>query len=112
MIIIALFFTIGGIAHFVLIDKFISIMPSYLGYPKQLVIISGIFELLGAMGILFSQTRRFAGYGLIALIVAVYPANIHMALHAQDYPTIPEMVLWLRLPLQFFFVWFVWRAIK
>jgi uncharacterized membrane protein len=112
IIIISLFFTIGGIAHFILIDKFISIMPSYLAYPKELVIISGIFELLGAAGILIPQTRKFAGYGLIALIVAVYPANINMALHAQQFPMAPEWILWSRLPLQFFFVWFVWRAVK
>jgi len=87
-------------------------MPSCLGYQKELVLISGAFELLGAIAILFPQTRMLAGYGLIALIVAVFPANINMALHPQDYRTIPDFLLWLRLPLQFFFVWFVWRSIK
>lgn len=111
IIIISLFFTIGGIAHFVFIDEFISIIPSYLAYPKTLVIISGIFELLGAIGLLFPQTRMLSGYGLIALIMAVFPANINMALHPQQYPNIPELVLWIRLPLQFIFIWFVWRAI-
>ncbi len=112
IIIISLFFIIGGIAHFVLIEKFISIMPSYLAYPRALVIISGVFELLGGMAILFPQTRKVAGYGLIALIIAVFPANINMALHPQQDPTIPLILLWLRLPLQFIFIWFVWRAIK
>ena len=92
-------------------DMFIKIMPSYLDHHKALVLISGTFELLGAIAILFPRTRTLAGYGLIALIIAVFPANINMALHPQHYPSIPELFLWMRLPLQFIFVWFVWRSI-
>ncbi|WP_235042129.1 DoxX family protein [Vreelandella profundi] len=111
LLIIALFFLIGGVAHFVFTDFFVMAMPDYLGYHKELVLISGIFELLGAMGILIPKTRFLAGCGLIALIVAVYPANINMALHAERYPDISEIFLYARLPLQFLFVWFVWWAI-
>ncbi len=111
ILMIAAFFFLGGIAHFVYTDIFAKVMPSYLAYQKELVLISGVFELLGAIAILFPPTRMLAGYGLIALIIAVFPANINMALHPQDYKSIPEFILWLRLPLQFFFVWFVWQSL-
>ena len=80
LLIISLFFLVGGVVHFVFTDFFVMVMPDYLGYHKELVLISGIFELLGVIGILIPKTRFLAGCGLIALIVAVYPANINMAL--------------------------------
>lgn len=111
LLVIALFFMIGGIAHFVVADFFMMAMPDYLAYHKELVIISGVFEILGAIGILVPQTRLLAGYCLIALIVAVYPANINMALHPEKYKDISELFLYIRLPFQFLFIWFVWWAI-
>lgn len=111
LLVISLFFIIGGIAHFVVPDFFIMAMPDYLGYHTELVIISGLFEILGAIGILVPHTRLLAGYGLIALIVAVYPANINMALHPENYSDIPKLFLYLRLPFQFLLIWFVWWAI-
>jgi len=111
LVIIALFFLTGGIAHFALVDFFVMSMPGYLGFHKELVIISGVFELLGAIGILVPRTRLLAGYGLVALIVAVYPANINMALHPERYQQIPQWFLYVRLPFQFAFIWFVWWAI-
>ena len=111
LLVIAAFFITGGIAHFVAAGFFIMAMPDYLGFHKELVIISGVFEILGAIGILIPKFRLLAGYGLIALIVAVYPANINMALHPEEYGDIPELLLYLRLPLQFVFIWFVWWAI-
>lgn len=111
LLVVALFFITGGIAHFVVADFFVMAMPDYLGYHKELVIISGVFEILGAIGILVPQTRLLAGYGLIALIIAVYPANINMALHPEKYKDISELFLYIRLPFQFLFIWFVWWAI-
>ncbi len=111
LLVIALFFIAGGIAHFVVADFFIMAMPDYLGYHKELVIISGVFEILGAIGILVPQTRLLAGYGLLALIVAVYPANVNMALHPEKFKDIPELFLYIRLPFQILFIWFVWWAI-
>ncbi|MBL4712850.1 MAG: DoxX family protein [Gammaproteobacteria bacterium] len=111
LLVIAFFFITSGISHFVVADFFIMAMPDYLGYHKELVIISGIFEILGAIGILVPQSRLLAGYGLIALIVAVYPANINMALHPEKYNGITELFLYIRLPFQFLFIWFVWWAI-
>ncbi|ARD45507.1 DoxX family protein [Colwellia sp. PAMC 21821] len=111
LLVIALFFITGGIAHFVVADFFMKAMPDYLGYHKEIVHISGVLEILGAIGILVPQTRLLAGYGLIALIIAVYPANINMALHPEKFQNISELFLYIRLPFQFIFVWFVWWAI-
>ncbi len=111
LLVITLFFLCGGIGHFVFLDFFVMAMPDYLGFHKELVIISGVFELLGAIGILIPQTRLWAGYGLIALIIAVYPANINMALHPEKYPDLSVLFLYIRLPFQFLFIWFVWWAI-
>ncbi|MFT6247033.1 MAG: putative membrane protein [Cognaticolwellia sp.] len=111
LLVIALFFLTGGIAHFVIADFFIKAMPDYLGYHKELVLISGVLEILGAIGILIPQTRLLVGYGVIALIIAIYPANIHMALHPEKYTNISTLLLYIRLPCQFLFVWFVWWAI-
>ena len=111
LLVIACFFLAGGIGHFILLDFFVAAMPDYLSHHRELVIVSGIFELAGAIGILIPKTRLWAGYGLIALIIAVYPANIHMAMHPEKYPDISQAFLYARLPFQFLFVWFVWRAI-
>ncbi len=111
LLVIALFFIIGGISHFVIPEFFMSAMPDYLVFHRELVFISGAFEILAAIGILVPQTRLFAGYGLIALMIAVFPANINMALHPEKYKSIPELFLYLRLPLQFLLIGFVWWAI-
>ena len=112
LLIIALFFMTGGIAHFVVADFFIQAMPDYLAYQQELVMVSGVFEILGAIGILLPQTRLIAGYGLMALIIAVYPANINMAMQPEKYQNISELFLYIRLPMQFILLWFVWWAIK
>ena len=110
VIIIALFFLLGGIAHFAYMDAFVAAMPAYLGFHEELVIVSGVFEIAGAVGILIPRTRRVAGYGLIALAFAVFPANINMALHPEKFPALSQTALYLRLPLQFVLVWFIWWA--
>ena len=79
-------------------------MPPYLPLQQELVYISGIFEMgLGAMVMLDYKTV-LAAWGLIALLIAVYPANIHMALNPQLYPNIPVWALYARLPFQFLFI--------
>jgi uncharacterized membrane protein len=112
LLVIAFVFLSSGIAHFVLTDFYAATIPDYMGYHRELVAISGLFELLGAIGILVPQTRLWAGYGLIALIVAVYPANINMALHPEKYQNVSKLLLYVRLPMQFLFGWFVWWAIS
>lgn len=111
VLIVALFFLAGGIAHFMGTDLFVNAMPDYLSHQEELVIVSGIFELLGAVGILIPKTRVFAAYGLIVLVVVVFPVNINMALHPNRYAGIPVILLYIRLPLQLLFIWFIWWAV-
>ena len=86
-------------------------MPPQLPQPLLLVYLSGVFELLGGLGLLPARTRRLAGWGLLALLVAVFPANVYMALiHEQLH--IPAWVAWGRLPLQLPLMWWVWRVMK
>ena len=73
---LALFFVVAGANHFVSPKIYLSIMPAYFPWPAQLVALSGAAEMAGGLGILFPQTRKLAGWGLIALLVAVFPANI------------------------------------
>jgi len=112
LLVVALFFISGSIGHFVFADFFTRIMPDYLPYHRELVYLSGIFELLGAIGILIPKTRLIAAYGLIALCIAVFPANINMALHPEIYPEVPVMASYIRLPFQPVFIWFIWWAVK
>ena len=77
-------------------------------FPLHLeaVYLSGLFEILGGVGVLIARTRSIAGWGLLALLIAVYPANIYMALTPEAFPDIPLFVLYFRLALQFlFFYW-------
>lgn len=99
----------AGTLHFVRPDPFVKIMPSYLPWHLQLVYVSGVIEIvLGAM-LLIPKCQVLAAWGLIALLIAVFPANVQMALHASDYPQFPATLIWLRLPLQgVLIVWAYW----
>lgn len=106
------FFVFAGLMHFFSPEPFVRAVPAYLPAPLALVYISGIAEvILGAL-LLSSSTRLFAVYGLIALLIAVYPANINMALNPALFPDLPVWLLWLRLPLQFLFIYCLWRVRK
>jgi uncharacterized membrane protein len=94
-----LWFLIGGIAHFAVTDTEMRIMPPYVPWPRAAVLVSGVFELLGAAGILFRPTRRAAGAGLFLLTVAVTPANIYMLQHPEAF-SLPYWTLVVRLPVQ------------
>lgn len=105
----ALLFIAAGANHFRVPELYVAIVPPYLPWPLALSNISGAAEMLGGMGILIPMTRRAAGWGLIALLAAVFPANVHMALHG--FRSIPGWVLWLRLPFQLVFVaWVYWTS--
>jgi uncharacterized membrane protein len=94
-----LWFLLGGIAHFAATTLEMSIVPPSLPNPRALVLISGVCELLGAFGLLLPATRRLAGLGLIALTIAVTPANVYMLQHAAAFD-VPYWLLVARLPLQ------------
>ena len=99
----ALGFTAIGISHFTNPEPFLAIMPPALPWPLALVYISGFFEVAGGGGLLLAPTRRAAAWGLLALLVAVYPANIHMLVNEVYLPDMPRerWLLWLRMPMQF-----------
>ncbi|MFL2731133.1 MAG: DoxX family protein [Gammaproteobacteria bacterium] len=103
---LAIFFIFFGIDHFINPDFYLSIMPPAFPLHKEAVYISGFFEILGGLGVLISRFRKIAGWGLIVLLVTVYPANIYMALTPEAFPNISIELLYFRLALQFlFFYW-------
>jgi len=85
-------------------------VPDYLPAHRELVLASGVAEMLGGAGVLFDRSARPAGWWLIATLLAVFPANVHMALHPERYPKIPEAALWGRLPVQALVILWVWRV--
>jgi uncharacterized membrane protein len=94
-----LWFAIGGVAHFAATDTEMRIVPPYIPWPHAVVLISGVFELLGAAGLLYGPTRRAAGIGLFALTIAVTPAHVYM-LQRPELFGVPYWALILRLPVQ------------
>lgn len=111
---LALFFVIAGVLHFVFMPNYMSVMPPWLPWPRTLVIVSGLCEIAGGFGVLWSATRVWAGYGLIALCVAVLPANVQMLMDAQAAHASSVWIglLWLRLPLQALLMLWIWRATR
>ena len=97
--IVFLWFLVGGIAHFVATDIEVRIVPPYIPWPRAAVWVSGVFELLGATGLLWPPTRRWAGIGLFALTVAVTPVHVYMLQNPELF-NVPYWALVLRLPLQ------------
>ena len=95
-----LWFFIGGIAHFSATETEMRIVPPYIPWPRAAVLVSGVFELLGAIGLLWLPSRRAAGIGLFLLTIAVTPAHIYMLQQPELFPAIPLWALWLRLPIQ------------
>ncbi|CAN5447436.1 DoxX family protein [soil metagenome] len=112
VVLIALLFATSGILHLVKPQPFVSIMPPWLPAPIALVLISGVLEISGAAGILLPATRVAAGWGLIALLCAVFPANIQMLVNAR---VAHASALWIaglvaRLPLQVLLIFWVYRS--
>lgn len=105
----AAFYVVAGAMHFIRPAPYLKIMPPYIPWHAALVRISGAFEILGGLGLLVPSTRRAAAWGLVALLLAVFPANIYMALHPVEAgaASIAPVLLWLRLPLQAFLIWWV-----
>ena len=117
-IVLALFFFTAGVGHFTHEAAFVSIVPSYLPAPRALVWISGVAEIAGGVGLMIPATRRYAAWGLIALLIAVFPANVDMALNPRPWLDAPAWTglhdpdpvgLYLRLPVQFVLIFLVSR---
>jgi uncharacterized membrane protein len=110
--VLATFMIVLGVLHFVATDAFAQIVPPQLPWPHALVWISGVFEILLGLGLIPEKTRRLAGWGLVALYIAVFPANIYMAVanvRIRDLAPIAPALLWGRLPFQAVFIaWALW----
>ncbi len=98
--VVFLWFFVGGIAHFVATDTETSIVPPWVPSPRFMVLLSGVFELLGAAGLVWPRTRRTAGWGLFALTIAVTPVHVWMLQRPDLFPAVPYWALVLRIPLQ------------
>jgi uncharacterized membrane protein len=109
--IIGVLFIVAGSIHFANPKIYEAIMPPYLPAHHALVAISGFCEILGGIGAMIPQTRKAAGIGLIALLVAVFPANLYMATDAAKFASFaPAWALWARLPIQLFLIAWVYNA--
>lgn len=112
LLLLAAAFVLAGANHFFNPAPYLAIMPDYLPAHRALVMLSGVFEILGGVGVLVPRTRALAGAGLILLLVAVFPANLNMALHVERYPDLPPAALYLRLPFQLLFGLWAWWATR
>lgn len=107
---VGLFFIGAGAYHFARPAPYLAMMPPWLPRPGLLVAVSGLAEIAGGIGMLIGRFRRMAAWGLIALLVAVFPANLHVAVHGWPGTDFPGWVLWIRLPFQVLFIWLVYRC--
>jgi uncharacterized membrane protein len=110
---LAAFFIQAGVNHFVMSRTYERIVPPQLrGHAKRIVQISGVAEIAGGVGVLVPSTRRLSGLGLVALLAAVFPANVYMAREPDDFRKIPRWALYGRLPLQPLMMLWAWRATR
>lgn len=110
---LAALFVVGGALHFARPEAYLRIMPPGLPHPRALLLASGAFEIAGGVGVLIPRLRRSAGWGLAALLVAVFPANVYVALNPAETvgSGVPPLLLWLRLLLQpLLIVWVLWAT--
>lgn len=109
--VLAIFFVAAGANHFRDPATYLGMMPPWLPAPEAANVVSGVAEILGGVGLLLARTRRAAGWGLIALLIAIFPANVHVALQGRmpGFDLSPA-VLWWRLPFQAVFIAAVWWA--
>ena len=115
---LAAFFTFAGVMHFTIPRQYEATVPDYIPMsPRDAVRYSGMAEIAGGLMVIPPATRDLARWWLIALLVAVFPANVHMAVNPEqirglDLNRVPRWTLWLRLPFQPLTVWWVWRAAR
>ncbi|MGI8433089.1 MAG: DoxX family protein [Chthoniobacterales bacterium] len=109
---LAAFFVSAGAVHFLRPAPYLAIMPRFLPWPAALVAASGAVEIIGGLGVIFPRSRRAAGWGLIALLIAVFPANLQAIANGMSIGgwRVPAWLLWVRLPFQGFFVAWVYAV--
>jgi uncharacterized membrane protein len=108
---LAVFFVVAGSLHFLFPRPYLRMMPPFLPWPQTLVWISGAAEIVGGVGLLLPHWRRFAAYGLVLLLIAVFPANVYMAVAHVPFSGLlgQSWFQWLRLPLQIPVILWAWR---
>ncbi|AXH99366.1 hypothetical protein DV702_06180 [Sporosarcina sp. PTS2304] len=106
-----LLFLLAGIGHFTMEPFFTNAMPAWVPFRKIIVYISGVMEIVLAIGLFMKNTRALTGVLIAIFLVLVFPVNIYMALTAENYD-LPAVALWIRLPLQFVLIWWVWKVRK
>lgn len=109
---LGVFFIQAGVNHFVMPGAYRRIVPPGIGDPATLVKLSGVAEVLGGVGVFVPATRRLSGLGLIALLAAIFPANLYMARNPEKFHKIPRWALYARLPLQPLAMVWAWRATR
>ena len=113
LILASAFYIGAGILHFTKTAFYLKIMPPYIPWHLAMVQISGVCEILGGLGLLIPPVRRAAAWGLVALLIAVFPANVYMVTNpvAAGAGSLSPLMLWGRLPLQLvFIVWVLWAT--
>lgn len=104
----AISYVAAGLNHFISPKTYLAIMPPYIPAHEQMVMLSGIAEIVLGIGLLFPTTRPLAAWGLILLLVAVFPANVYMAT-SNRFRRFPAWIRWARLPIQGFLIWWAYR---
>lgn len=109
--VMAVFYMVAGAMHFVRADVYMPMMPPYLPWHAGLVFLSGVAEVALGAAVLVPSLRRLAAWGIILLLIAVFPANIHIALHNVPLFGATEgagIGNWIRLPVQGLLIWWAW----
>jgi uncharacterized membrane protein len=109
VLVATIFYVAAGSLHFIKPALYLRIMPPYIPWPVAMAWVSGGFEILGGLGLLLPATRRAAAWGLVALLIAVFPANLYMAMHPAEAGAagIAPLLRWVRLPLQAVLIWWL-----
>ena len=108
---LAVLMVVAGALHFIYPRAYARIVPTYLPAPLALVYVSGVAEISGGLGLLFPPTRTLAAWGLVVLFIAIFPANVNMAVNHIGFSrkAPPDWALWARLPLQAVLIaWAYW----
>lgn len=105
--IMGLFYVIAGINHFLYPDFYKKMIQNFLPFPLAIVYLSGLVEIILGLGVCIPETRSVSAIGIVLLLIAIFPANINMALHPQDWKYSP-LALYIRLPLQLVLIYWAW----